>query len=165
MSTMRYRTAAVIGVAVLAPLLSTGTAFADPPPVHVGDPALWGPALELQGICADPDMARRLGYNVIEGDNFANVLVGGPAADAIYGWGGNDVIFGSTGDDIACGGFGNDRLKGEQGNDALFGEAHNDVIKGDKGRDYVDGDGQTDDCDGGDARDAAADCESLLNVP
>lgn len=162
MSTTRYRTAAIIGMAVLAPLLSNGVAFADPPPpVHVGDPALWGPAAGLL-YCGNPTAAQNAGYNVILGNNLPEVLVGGPAADAIYGYGGNDTLYGAAGDDIICGGFGIDKIRGQQGNDALFGEAADDVVHGDKGRDFLDGGSQTDDCQGGDALDAAANCEGVL---
>ena len=157
----------VIGFAALAPLLGVGMASADnPPPTHVGDPALWGPAAER--LCDDPDLARQAGYNVIE-DPLGNApnpaLTGTLAADAIYGYGGNDTIFGSAGDDILCGGFGKDKLRGEQGSDAVFGEGHNDTLRGDKGRDFVDGGSENDDCDGGAASDAEDNCETVTSVP
>src|SRR5687768_891043 len=110
MTARTMRRVAMIGLAILTPLLATGSALADdPPPVHEGDPALWGPPLFQ--LCDDPDLARTAGYNVIEDPlgNAANpALSGGPAADAIYGLGGNDRIFGASGDDVICGGFGID---------------------------------------------------------
>lgn len=165
MSTKRYRTAAIISTAFLAPLLAGGIALADqPPPVHAGNPALWGPAAGQQ-YCSDPQAAANAGYNVIEGTNFRDVLSGGPAADAIYGYGGNDDLFGASGDDIICGGYGTDKIRGQQGNDALFGEAHNDQVNGDLNRDFVDGGSQIDDCNGGGGQDAQANCETVVSVP
>ncbi len=166
MTARRIRRIAVIGFAALTPLLGVGIASADnPPPTHVGDPALWGPAAER--LCEDPDLARQAGYNVIEDPNGNNggTFSGTLAADALYGYGGNDTIFGSAGDDVICGGSGNDKIKGEQGSDAAFGEGHNDTLKGDKARDYLDGGGQTDDCDGGAAADAEDNCETVTSVP
>lgn len=164
MSARRIKAILIIGLAALTPLVAAGTASADnPPPVHLGDPALWGPPLEA--LCDNPDLARRAGYNVIEGNNDPNVISGGPAADAIYGYGGNDTLFGASGDDVVCAGQGHDEARGEQGNDAVFGEAHNDTLTGDKGRDFVDGGSQTDDCYGGRGSDAGANCETVTSIP
>lgn len=151
---------AVAGLAVVTPLLVGGTAVAevttDPPPVHLGNPALWGPP--LAALCADKDLAEAAGYNVIEGTNFGDELSGGPAADVLYGYGGNDELYGAFGDDVLCGGFGDDKLRGQGGNDAEFGEAHDDILRGDKGRDFLDGGSQNDDCDGGAGANAWANC-------
>jgi Ca2+-binding RTX toxin-like protein len=167
MFSKHLRRTALIGVALVAPLLTAVTAEAvGPPPEHNGDPALWGPAVET--LCDDPALAALAGYNVIEdplGNAANNALVGTAAADAIYAYGGNDKVWGGPRDDVICGGAGNDKLRGEQGSDAVFGEGHADTVHGDKSPDFVDGGNQIDACDGGLALDAEDDCETVTSVP
>jgi Ca2+-binding RTX toxin-like protein len=153
-----------VGLVALAPLVLTGgLASATPVPNHVGDPAIWGPAVE--DLCSNPTRAENLGYNVLELDNFANTFTGSPGPDVIYAYGGNDTINGGAGDDVICLGYGNDKGNGNGGNDAVFGEAAADIARGDVGRDFLDGGGQTDECFGGPANDAGHDCEDETSIP
>lgn len=152
-----------VGLAALAPLTLAGTASATPVPNHVGDPAVWGPAVEY--LCTNAAAAPPLGYNVLVLDNFANTFTGSPGPDVIYALGGNDTIRGGGGDDVICLGFGNDTGRGDFGFDAVFGEAGNDTVRGDTGRDFLDGGGQFDSAFGGAGLDAGADNEIEWSIP
>ena len=149
------------GVAVgLAFVASTAMAS---PGSHVGDPALWGPALEA--LCDDPTLPAAQGYNLIEDpiddpndpndDPFVGgLLEGTDGPDLILARSGNDTVNAGGGNDVVCGSFGNDHLNGEGGNDALFGGGHHNTLRGGNGRDYLDGGGQLNECDGGNNADA-----------
>lgn len=163
MTVRRTRKLAVLGIAVLAPLLLAGTAQATDEPHHDGPPEQWGPP--LAALCDSPAAAAAAGYNVIIGNNMPNVINGGPLADAIFALGGNDTVSGGPGDDLICLGLGKDKGNGGRGNDAIFGEEHNDRLRGVAGRDYLDGGTQNDKCDGGAQLDAATACEAVVNVP
>lgn len=152
-----------VALAALTPLVAAGSASAAPVPNHVGDPAIWGPALET--LCDDPDRARALGYNVLELDNAGNTFTGSPGPDAIYSYGGNDTIRGGGGGDVICLGYGNDVGRGESGFDAVFGEAHNDTVRGDSGRDFLDGGTQVDSAFGGLGADAGVNNEAVSSIP
>ena len=153
----------LISLAALAPLTLAGTASAVPVPNHVGDPAVWGPAVEV--LCSNPAQATAFGYNVLELDNSPNTFTGTPGPDVIYAYGGNDTIRGGGGDDVICLGFGNDTGRGDSGFDAVFGEAHNDTVRGDSGRDFLDGGGQIDSAFGGLGADAGVDNETQSSIP
>jgi hypothetical protein len=163
MSVRRNPKLAVLGVAVLAPLVLTGAAQADDDPTHTGNPRGWGPP--LAALCANPDDAVAAGYNLILGDDLPNVLVGGPGADAIFAYGDNDTVWGGPGPDLLCLGKGNDMGNGGAGNDAIFGEWGNDQLLGVAGRDFLHGGPQFDQCNGGTQADAAVACEVVVNVP
>jgi hypothetical protein len=149
------------GVA-LSVAVAASTAQASPSD-HVGDPELWGPALEA--LCDDPTLPAAQGYNLIDDPNDGSgggILEGTDGPDLILGNGGNDHIYAGGGNDVVCGLFGFDELHGQGGNDALFGELHDDVLRGDGGRDYLDGGDQNDRCDGGNNADAAdSSCETI----
>ena len=108
------------GVAIVA-----GTTWGAGSADHTGDPAIWGPPLEV--LCSTPSDAAAAGYNVIEdpttGVADGGLLEGTNAADAIFANGGNDIVYAGAGNDLICGGFGNDDIFGEAGNDAIFGQA------------------------------------------
>lgn len=152
-----------IGLMAVAPLALAGAAAATPVPNHVGNPAVWGPAVEA--LCGNPAAAGLLGYNVIVLNNNPNVFTGSPGPDAIYARGGNDTIRGGGGDDVLCLGAGHDEGRGDFGNDAVFGEAHNDTIRGDGGRDFLDGGTQVDSAFGGAGLDAGDDNEAQVSIP
>jgi Ca2+-binding RTX toxin-like protein len=143
---------AILGGAVLA----TG------PSDHTGDPAVWGPPLEV--LCDSPAAARAAGYNVIDdpvtGIQDGGLLEGTSGDDAIFANSGNDIVYAGRGNDLICGGYGFDTIHGEAGNDAAFGEEHNDTLRGGNNDDYLDGGGQNDQCDGGNGSDSA-DCETV----
>ncbi len=141
------------GVAIIA-----GTTLGAGPADHTGDPAVWGPPLEV--LCNTPSDAAAAGYNVIE-DPTAGVADGGllegtNAADAIFANGGDDIVYAGAGNDLICGGSGNDDIFGEAGNDAIFGQDHADKLEGGGNGDYLDGGPQIDECDGGNGDDAAS---------
>ena len=135
-----------------------GTSLGAGPADHTGDPAVWGPPLEV--LCNTPSDAAAAGYNVIEdpttGVADGGLLEGTNAADAIFANGGNDIVYAGAGNDLICGGFGNDDMFGEAGNDAIFGQAHGDKLKGGGNSDYLDGGPQIDECDGGNGDDSAS---------
>ena len=142
------------GVAVgLAFVASTAMAS---PASHVGDPAVWGPALEA--LCDDPTLPEAQGYNLIDdpvnGAFDGGILEGTDGPDLILANSGNDIVDAKGGNDVVCGGFGNDEINGGPGNDALFGGGHHNTLRGENGRDYLDGGGQLDECDGGNNADA-----------
>src|SRR5262245_19116860 len=64
MSSTKHRLATILGAAFAAPLLAAGIAQADTPPSHVGNTALWGPA--VANLCTNPAAAAAAGYNVIQ---------------------------------------------------------------------------------------------------
>ena len=163
MSARRNHKLAILGVAVLAPLVLASAAQASDEPTHIGNPNQWGPP--LAALCADPGLAAAAGYNLILGNGAPNVLAGGAGADAIYSFGGNDIVTGGPGPDLICLGWGNDKGDGQQGNDAVFGEPDRDRLRGSVGRDWLDGGTQFDQCDGGPHGDGAAACEVVANVP
>jgi len=143
----------VAGVAIVA-----GTTWGAGSADHTGDPAVWGPPLEV--LCSTPSDAAAAGYNVIEdpttGVADGGLLEGTNAADAIFANGGNDIVYAGAGNDLICGGFGNDDIFGDAGNDAIFGQAHTDKLKGGGNGDYLDGGPHIDECDGGNGDDAAS---------
>ena len=145
---------AVTGVAAGFTLVASA-AMASPSD-HVGDPALWGPALEA--LCDDPTLPAAAGYNLIDdlsdGVVDGGILHGTNGPDLILARGGNDIIDAGRGNDVVCGSFGNDDIHGGPGNDALFGGVHHNTLHGDEGRDYLDGGDQLNECDGGDNADA-----------
>jgi Ca2+-binding RTX toxin-like protein len=73
-------------------------------------------------------------FDLIEGDDNANVLNGTAGVDTINGYGGNDVLGGLDGDDNLFGGAGADMLAGDafgqSGVDTLYGGADADFIQG-----------------------------------
>ena len=152
-----------VGLVAVAPLAFSGTASAAPAPNHVGNPAVWGPAVET--LCDSPAQAAALGYNVLVLNNNPNTFTGSPGPDAIYARGGNDTIRGGGGDDVICLGLGNDQGRGDSGFDAVFGEGHNDTTAGDSGRDFLDGGTQTDTAFGGTDADAGDDNETEFSIP
>src|ERR1700745_3392568 len=55
MSNTKHRLATVLGAACVVPLFAAGIARADTPPSHLGNPALWGPA--VANLCTSPAAA------------------------------------------------------------------------------------------------------------
>ena len=90
------------GVAIIA-----GTTLGAGPADHTGDPAVWGPPLEV--LCSTPSDAAAAGYNVIEdpttGVADGGLLEGTNAADAIFANGGDDIVYAGAGNDLICGGL------------------------------------------------------------
>ncbi len=66
----------------------------------------------------------------LRGTEYYDLLGGDDAANIIWGGGGNDIITGMGGADTLYGGEGNDRLQGVTGADVLFGGAGDDVFNG-----------------------------------
>jgi Ca2+-binding RTX toxin-like protein len=66
---------------------------------------------------------------VLEGTKKWDVLSGNDAANVIWGRQGNDTLFGRGGNDVVEGHDGDDVVWGEEGVDSLFGNAGNDKLR------------------------------------
>ncbi len=111
-----------------------------------------------------------LGDDVLSGGSDADTSVdGGAGDDAVNGGGGDDqVVRGGDGNDTVSGNGGDDVINGDGGDDEVRGGLGDDMVFGDGGDDFVAGNGGVDVCDGGTqivADSAAANCETVLNVP
>ena len=132
MTARRTSRLAILGVALLTPLMLAGAALADDNPSHDGDPNQWGPP--LAALCANPAAAAAAGYNVILGNGAANVIVGGPRSPTpssrSAGTTPSPADLGLT---CCASGAGTTRATVGSGNDAVFGEEDNDKLRGSAG--------------------------------
>lgn len=117
-----------IEVAVVEPVITTGT--------HGKD--------TLEGGAGD---------DTLSGGNDKDKLFGLEGDDHLDGGHGNDSLFGDIGDDVLIGGTGKDQLDGGAGNDTLDGGSDKDTIEGGEGDDIIFGGYQDDKLYGGDGND------------
>ncbi|WP_096787764.1 calcium-binding protein [Rhodobacter sp. CZR27] len=76
-------------------------------------------------------------WNLLKGNDGANVIGGLGGNDTLRGAGGDDSLYGDDDDDRLYGGTGDDRLYGGSGNDLLQGDAGNDTLDGSSGLDTL----------------------------
>lgn len=142
------------------------------------------------GMGGDDYIHGNSGDDWIHGGSGVDNIRGGQGSDTIYtgagatvgtgsrafGGYGDDLIFGGDDADDLRGGRGNDEINGYRGNDELYGNDDDDYLHGGGGDDYLKGGNGNDDLVGGSATDycdggggaadtAAANCESVVNIP
>jgi hypothetical protein len=121
-------------------------------------------------ICGGPGNDRISGgdrNDWISGDAGNDRLMGGPGYDVLIGGRGEDWLYGGNLRDWLFGGDGNDFLFGQLGPDILDGGSHDDIIVGGSGDDAMACGPGIDAAygQGGSGDTAAADCETVTQVP
>lgn len=135
----------------------------------------------IEGRFGDDLLGGGSGTDIVEGQEGADRITGGsdgdievsggPGNDAVNGGGGPDpVVKGDGGDDTVSGNGGKDIVDGGEGDDEVRGGQNDDTVLGGPGDDMLFGNTGVDVCDGGTAGEttgdtAAANCETILNVP
>jgi Ca2+-binding RTX toxin-like protein len=93
------------------------------------------------------------GFDVILGNEVANILNGNGGTDALAGRGGNDSLIGGSGNDTLDGGAGTDTLEGGSDSDLMTGGVGADLLLAGSGDDTLSGGSDNDTLQGGDGND------------